>query len=180
MKTKKRLAAVAIVAMAAYSTTTYAIETSRPNNQLQIEFVEHEQYTDIETDHGSPESSAAIVEKSISSAFQKAANKYLPRGYTLKVSIDDIDLAGDRSMMSSTFGDIRVYREIYPPHISFTYRVYSPSEQLLAKGEANKTDLAYLYQLNGASLPPEEEAPYITELVRDWASNELRRAVTKP
>ncbi|NER51535.1 MAG: DUF3016 domain-containing protein, partial [Symploca sp. SIO1A3] len=94
--------------------------------------------------------------------------------------VNDIDLAGDRSVMTSTLGDIRVYREIYPPRIAFSYQVYSPQERLVASGDVSETDLNYLNQIMGVRLRPEEEAPYVTELVRGWAANELRRAVTSP
>jgi len=179
MKTNKFIALATIASIALYSTSTYGIGNTESDNELKIEFSDYEDYTDTETSFGSAKAGEKLIQSSLTSAFQKAANKYLPSGYELRVTINDIDLAGDRSVMTSTFGDIRVYRDLYPPRIAFRYSVYSPSEKLVASGDINKSDLTYLFQFTGVRLRPEEEAPYVTELVRGWASNELRRAVTK-
>lgn len=172
------LASAAILAL--IPATSHAIGTTAHAQELTIEFVDSENYTDTQTGFGSLERSSAAINEAISASFQEVAKKYLPNGYILSVKVEDIDLAGDRSHMTSTYGDIRVYRDIYPPRIVFTYQLHAPDKQLVARGKTTKSDLAYLRQNTGLRLAPEEEAPFVTELVRGWASKELRRAVAQP
>lgn len=179
MKPSTLVALAAVAVIATYSTDSYAIGTVKSNAELKIEFTDADQYTDMETSFGSTDKTAGIIKDSVAEAFQRSANKYLPSGYSLNVSVENIDLAGDRSVLTSTFGDIRVYRDIFPPRIAFSYEVRSPSDQLVASGEVSKSDLSYLQTYTGFRFRSEEEAPFVTELVRGWASTELRRAVAK-
>lgn len=181
MKPSTLIALAAAAAIASYSTNAYAaLSVAKPKNELKIEFADSDSYTDVETHFGSSGKAINEIERSIANAFQKSADKYLPDGYSLAVSVKNIDLAGDRSVLTSTFGDIRVYRDIFPPRIAFSYEVHAPDETLVASGDVSKSDLSYLYTISGIRMRPEEEAPFVTELVRGWASSELRRAVTKP
>ncbi|EDY84099.1 hypothetical protein VDG1235_3728 [Verrucomicrobiia bacterium DG1235] len=177
MKTSRIIASATLFFAAAYSTNAYAVKTEESQIELRIQFEDSDHYTDIDNDYGRTDKRAESVLKSVKNAFQKSANKYLPDGYILEVVITDIDLAGDRSPLTSTYGDYRVYKSIFPPRINFSYAVYDPSEKLIASGTTRESDIGYTFKFRGPWIRSDEKAPYVTELVRGWASKELRRAV---
>lgn len=178
MRTKKTIALVAAIAGLAYSNVAYGLTTEEPRANVTLQFVDSKNFTDIELGYLSHERDAKKVMKSISEAFQKAADRYLPSGYTLDIQVTNIDLAGDRSPLTSTFGDIRVYRDLYPPRIHFSYAVYDAQEKLVSSGQVKKTDLSYLQTLRGVGNRSDEKAPYVAELVRGWASKSLQELQT--
>ncbi len=179
MNKRKAVAKMALLTLLAYPYSLYAIKTTEQTNKIEITFEQNEQYTDIDTGRGNYERNRATIEKTVSSTFRKAAAKYLPKGYKVEVAISDIDLAGDRSPLTSTYSDYRVLGESYPPRIKFSYSVYDPQERLIASGQESLTDSSYANNLRGARNLSAEEAPYVAELVRGWASTELRRAVKR-
>ncbi len=179
MNTRKAVTKMALLTLIAYPYSLYAIKTTEQTNKIEITFEPNEQYTDVDTGRGNYERNRVEIEKTVSSTFNKAAKKYLTKGYKFEVSISDIDLAGDRSPLTSTYGDYRVYKDIYPPRINFSYSIYDPQERLVASGQEVLSDASYTNNLRGARNLSAEEAPYVAELVRGWASTELRRAVKR-
>lgn len=180
MKATALFAAATLLAGMTYSTNAYAVNTDPSQNTLRIQLIDSKRFKDIDIGYGNHQKQAEIVMESVRKSFQRAADKYLPSGYTLEVQVRDIDLAGDRSHLTSTYGDIRVLRDLYPPRIAFDYTVYDSQERIVVSGSANETDLGYLQSFRGPTQLDDEKAPYIAELVRGWASKtlskELRRA----
>lgn len=166
-----------LIALFAYPINIYAIKTKEPTNQLTIQFEPAEKYSDIDVGFYNDDRNLSAVSEPLRAEFQQVANKYLPSGYSLAIDIHNIDLAGDRSPLTSLFGNYRVYTDVFPPRIAFSYAVYDSQEKRVAEGFERASDLAFTFKLRGAQTWSEEEAPYLTELVRGWASKELRRAV---
>lgn len=174
MKISRYIATATLLAIFAYSTNVYAVKTEHTSNNLEIKFSKSEQFSDTSTGIGKTERGTARVTKEVRSAFQKGASQYLPVGYKLKVDVTDIDLAGDRSLLTSRDGTIRVYKEIYPPRINFTYAIYNPQDQLVASGEAHESNMNYTFGIRNAIMRNDEVAPYVNELVSNWSARELK------
>lgn len=179
MKNKMTIGLAALLAGLMYSTIAYGVTVSDSNASLKLQFVESENFTDIDLGYLSDEKNAEKVMESVREAFQQSADKYLPTGYELEVQVTNIDLAGDRSPMTSTFGDIRVYRDLYPPRIHFTYAIYDAQENLVASGSARETDLSYTQTFRGVGRRSDDKAPYVVDLVKSWSSKTLRKELER-
>lgn len=170
-------AALALSTLAAFSTNGYAISTSDgSNSNVIVKFENSEAFRDIKNGTIGTRKSEAAVLKSIEKNFRKSAARYLDSRYTLEVEVENIDLAGDQSQMTSRFGEHRVLTSVYPPRIAFRYTVTDANEQVVASGRANLTDLNYQHNITMA-FRNNELAPYVNELVSSWVSRDLKRAV---
>ncbi len=102
-----------------------------------------------------------------------AAARRLGPGERLDVEITDIERAGDFEPWRTRGDDIRVVREIYPPRISLRFRRYDASGAVVAEGERDLADAAFMMQgsIGGRSDP----LRYEKRLIDDWLREELPR-----
>lgn len=179
MKTNRMLAIVIGLAALSYSANGYAVNVDEAGIETTVSFNDSKSFTDTKTRALESSNRESPVLEEVRRAFQKAADKRLSSGYRLEVIVNDIDLAGDMSPLTSTYGDYRVVTDIYPPRIAFRYAVYGPDEQEVASGEARVTDQAFQYNASAMRFRSGEAAPYVTQLISDWAAKELRHVGRK-
>ncbi len=178
MKRKNILIAAAIAAAISYSSHTYALKTDeKTTGSVSLSFVESENFRDIQYDSVDSLKGHKIVLASIEKAFVKYSSRVLPAGYELEVTVSDVDLAGDHSPLSSTFGDIRVLRDIFPPRIGFDYMLKDSNERIIESGTAKLVDMSYLYRLNPIRHSSTNAAPYISEMIERWSARDLKKLV---
>ena len=176
MKTMQMLATGVAISVVAYSNFGYAVTVDSTPSKTQVEFVESEDFTDIKNDKvGSSKGEAYILEE-IDRVFRESASRKVPDGYTLKIKVRDVDLAGDYEPQPPNWGDIRVLREIYPPRIVFDYELIDANEQVVASGNEALSDNAYRQRIRMAQ-HSDQAAPYVAELIRNWSSRSLGREV---
>jgi len=176
MKPNRMLAIVIGLAALSYSVNGYAQDVGEAGRETTVSFNYSKSFTDTKTRALESQSGESRVLDEVRRAFQKAADTHLPPEFRLDVIVDDIDLAGDRSALTSTYGEYRVVTDIYPPRIAFRYTVYGPGEQEVASGEARVSDHAFQYNAAPGRFRTDEVAPYVTQLISDWAGRELRKA----
>ncbi len=174
MKLEKTLTATLIALTILCPFIGYGITTTSDGSPVEVEFIDSESFTDIQADSASSKKQEAYLLRSIEVEFTKNALMYLPNGYTLKVRVTDIDLAGDRSLMTSRFADYRVLTDAYPPRIAFDYVVSDADGTQVAAGSKRLTDLAYRNNLKIA-IRSDKTAAYVKELISNWAKGELRQ-----
>lgn len=93
------------------------------------------------------------------------AKERLPEGYTLKLVVTDVDLAGEfESWRGPALDGVRVVKDIYPARVSFTYELKDVSGAAVATGEE------YLHSgfRLGRMRYERETAPIVRELLEDW------------
>ena len=180
MNTKSKFTAGLAIAAIACSASSFGVTVGAGSNTTtDIAFVNADDFADIRTSRISNDKSQQRVLDTIRETFVKSASKRLPDGYRLEVQVRDVDLAGDQSEMTSTFGDYRVMRDIYPPRISFDYVVKDAGENVVASGSESLTDLHYLNNLRTNSITSDDRGAFVKELVRDWVSRDLRRELQR-
>ena len=82
--------------------------------------------------------------KSLRSWLEKQAPKRLGPGQRLLIEFTDIDLAGDyEPIVDPVLADVRIVKGIYPPRLSFRYRLEGADGQEIASGEEKLRDLGF-------------------------------------
>jgi hypothetical protein len=113
-------------------------------------------------------------QKALGDYLRKRAERLLPAGERLKVTIDDIKLAGGfEPWHDPLHEDIRYMRDIYPPRIDLHYTLIGADGATIREGANKLRDLSYLYH---SSLPSDSDLlRYDKRLIGEWLSAEFRR-----
>ncbi|MES2717941.1 MAG: DUF3016 domain-containing protein [Pseudomonadota bacterium] len=126
-----------------------------------VSFDNADQYTDV-----GPRRDAESVQKTLSGHLQALAERRLPAGQTLALTITDIDLAGEIPPASRRLHDVRVMgRQPDWPRISLRYSLQE-GDRVLAQGSDVLSDMAYLMrstQVHGSG-----SLPYEQRMLSDW------------
>ena len=112
-------------------------------------------------------------QKSLGDYLRQKAERLLPAGQRLDVTIDDIKLAGDfEPWRGLAMQDVRILKDIYPPRIDLHFRLTDTGGATLREGSAKLRDLGYLQR----ALPNDNDPlRYDKRLIGDWLSSEFRR-----
>lgn len=103
---------------------------------------------------------------------RKEAEKRLPSGERLEVSITDIDRAGSYEPgRGPQLDSVRIMREIYPPKMELTFKRYDADGQLVDEGERRLRDPMYLS--NTTIGIGNDNLRYEKRMIDDWLRSEL-------
>jgi hypothetical protein len=169
MKTNLRFGFVPALLLLLAAATTQAADTTRvtvnwaPNDQLSEvrQNSSHRGYLE-----------PAQWQKALGDFLRQRAERLLPAGQQLDVTIDDIKLAGDfEPWRGPTMQDVRILKDLYPPRIDLHFRLTDASGATLREGSAKLRDLAYLQH----ALPNDNDPlRYDKRLLGDWLGTEFR------
>jgi hypothetical protein len=114
-------------------------------------------------------------EKALSEHLRKRADRLLPPGEQLQVTINDIKLAGDyEPWRGPNFQDVRFMKDLYPPRMDLHYRLLGTDGRVIREGDSKLRDLAYLQR---TSVPfNTDPLRYDKRLLDDWLNREFVRA----
>ncbi len=95
----------------------------------------------------------------------KEASKTLKSKQKLEMLVTDLDLAGDvRPTFGATMNDIRLVEELYPPRITFSYKIIEGDKVIMA-GDEKLTDMGFMQRVGRVSDKPMR---YESKLLADW------------
>ena len=100
------------------------------------------------------------------------AQRFVPAGDKLTVTITDVDLAGEVEPWHARAQDVRIIRDTYPPRIDLEFRLTDASGAVVKEGKRHLTDLNYTMNLNPF---PNDPRVYEKRLIDDWLHNEFRK-----
>ena len=136
---------------------------------VQIEWSDPAKFRDIEagTNTNQKRFEAQVV-KELGEYFAAAAGSHLATDQTLRLNIEDLDLAGDVEYFFTHFDNrgIRVIRDVYIPSIKFTYELLDHNGATIQAGKENLKDIGFHY----SGLNPVNNAPldYEKRLIEYW------------
>jgi hypothetical protein len=103
---------------------------------------------------------------------RQRAQARLPTGERLEVVLVDIARAGEyEAAPDPALGDVRIYRDVYPPAIELSFRRLDADGRVRAEGTRRLRDPGYL--LHGAS--GGDPLRFEKRLLDDWLARELPR-----
>jgi len=110
--------------------------------------------------------------KQLSDELRRRADRVLPAGQQLQVSINDIKLAGAfEPWRRDNQQDIRFMKDIYPPRIELHYKLLAADGSTIREGDAKLRDGAYLQRSIGTSTDP---LRYDKRMLAEWVNKGFR------
>ncbi|CAD5110524.1 DUF3016 domain-containing protein [Zestomonas carbonaria] len=107
-----------------------------------------------------------FVLKEIRATFEKLGERYLGPGQTLRIDVQDIDLAGRYEPWRAHAYDVRFMRDITWPSMKLHYEL-SQDGKPLASGDARLSDMSYL-QRPGRSVNSSDRLYAEKVMLNDW------------
>ena len=128
---------------------------------VQVNFDHPERFADAGTSR-----EAEAVRRVIDQHLQTLGQTKLPAGQTLKVTITDIDLAGEIHRWMGPLHDVRIMgRGVDWPVIELQYAL-SDGDRILAQGSERVADMAYL--MRSTALRFNDRLPYEQRMLSAW------------
>ena len=145
----------------------FAAHASMPAADVKVAWQNPEKYTDIRPANGTK----MAYQKRVISAFDKIWADFatkLPAGYSLQVTIKDLDLAGDvNPMFRINHNDIRVIKDIYFPRMNIDFVVLDENKQPVVAGQDVKIkDMGFM--MSKPSGLSHTEFAYEAEMLKKW------------
>ena len=171
MKTRLRFCLVpALLLLLVASAMAQAADTSR----VQVNWAPNDQLSEVKQNsshRGYME--PAQWQKALGDYLRRRAERLLPPGQRLVVTIDDIKLAGDYEPWRGVdMQDVRILKDLYPPRMDLHFRLTDASGKTLREGSAKLRDLAYLQR----GLPNDNDPlRYDKRMIGNWLGAEFGR-----
>ncbi len=143
---------------------------------VKLEWHQPERYTDLGT-NSYDDASLDTFSKELEPYIIRFADDYLPDGSTLEITFTNVDLAGEFEPWRLN-NDVRIVRSVYPPKLSFTYRVYDINGNLIDSGERTITDLTFDFNI-GQRFFSQDKYFYEKDLIASWIRNDLAISINK-
>lgn len=142
--------------------------------RVQVQWTDPSQFTELRQSRNRWESERGDWIVQLAEYLRKQADKQLPAGQTLDVTITDIKRAGDyEPWRGPQLSEVRFMRDIYPPRISLQFTLSDAHGQVIDQGERKLVDTAYLYG-GTTRLSDSDPLRYEKRLLDDWLRRELR------
>lgn len=134
-----------------------------------IEWIKPDKYSDVGTSFGSTDKFDQF-KKEIESYMERVAEQELPDGSVLKLTVTNVDLAGEFEPWRMN-EDVRIVREIYPPKMRFSYTLQKDGE-VVSKGKESLSDIDFTFNI-GRRFFDQDQFFYEKEMLGEWVRNEL-------
>lgn len=101
----------------------------------------------------------------------KEAQKLFKPDQKLELVVTDLDLAGDmRPTFGATASDLRIVKDIYPPRMSFSYKLLDGNRVVIA-GDEKLIDMNFLGHVQAVKQEPFQ---YETRMLTDWLKSRIQ------
>ena len=164
MKTPKLVLAAALSLIAVGAMQGFDLKKGLPKTE--VVFFEPEKFTDVRDGAlGDSESARNGLLGELRTYIVKQANRLLAPGQALKITVTDVDLAGEIEPWHASANDIRVVREIYPPHIVLAFKLTDAEGNVIAQGDRDLRDMDFMMRL---SINRDDARRYEKTMLDDW------------
>jgi hypothetical protein len=140
---------------------------------VSVDWTDPAQFSDIKYSGNSWEAARGNWVEQLAEHLRQSAEKKLPPGEQLQVTITDIKRAGQYEPgRGPNLQDTRVIRDIYPPRISLTFKRLDAQGGVIEEGERKLVDSGFLM---GSSLfGSSDTLRYEKGLLDDWLREEFK------
>jgi hypothetical protein len=166
------------LALGAFICATLRADDSAPaaTSRVGVVFVEPEKFTDFNSDgYGMPsDRDIKYLTELFTDHLEGLAKRFIPEGERLEITFTDIDLAGRfEPERGPQMQNIRIYRDITYPRMTFSFRHLDADGQVISEGERKLTDLNYNMKIR---LPGgDDEFRPDRDLLTDWMASTFRK-----
>lgn len=172
---KPMLNFLAIVALGIASGGIVLAADSAPVSPVTVSFEAPEKFTDFTRSYTARDDGQEQLMEELSAHIRHQARSLLQPGQHLDVRFLDIDLAGDFEPGRVPVGSdhIRFLKEIYPPRMTFEFKLTGAEGKVISEGKRELKELGYLHITR---LPSSDGLRYDKALLTDWMRREFRRS----
>ena len=155
--------------------TTLALSAApKGSERVQVIYFEPERFTDVKDSWMGSDKARDDILDQLKTHIQERAGRVLGDGQKLVITFTDIDLAGDfEPGRSARTQDIRIVKDIYPPRMSFSFKLTDANGEVLKQGERNLRDMGFLMKI---SMNTSDPLRHEKALLDDWIRDEFRAA----
>ena len=150
----------------------HAFDPTKPFPKTEVVFFEPEKFTDVhDSNGGDSERARNELLGELREYIVKQANRLMVSGQVLKITVTDVDLAGEFEPWRTAGGtDVRIVREIYPPRITLAFRLTGGDGAILAQGDRTLGDMNFMQRL---SIQMDDPRRHEKALLDDWLRREF-------
>ncbi|MEO6246483.1 MAG: DUF3016 domain-containing protein [Opitutaceae bacterium] len=141
--------------------------------RAEVIFFEPTKFTDVR-DRAMGDASLNTYLEQLRDHVLEQAKYHVPEGHLLRITITDVDMAGDfEPWLGPRWDDVRIVKDIYPPRINLTFRLTDAAGTVVKEGKRELRDLAFMMKITAGfrSDPLRHEKA----LLDDWLGQELPR-----
>ena len=135
--------------------------------EAQVKWHDFNDYRDVRPSNQAKGSYHKQIAKSIGEHFAKLSEQ-LPKNYTLKIEVTDLDLAGD--VRYGGVNEIRVVEPIHFPRIKFNYVLSNESEVISSEDNVSLKDMGFMDKIKRGR---EEAFHYEKRLLTEWFDEQV-------
>lgn len=111
---------------------------------VQVIFFEPENFTDVKDSYMGSDVRDSYLGRLRDHLVNQAA-RFVPPGFSLAVTFTNIDMAGEfEPWLGPAFSDIRIVREIYPPHAVVHFQLVDPEGSVVKEGRRELRDTGFM------------------------------------
>ena len=139
--------------------------------QVEVNWQQPEKFTDIRPANESKNRYRERVLKIFDGYFVDMAKK-LPEDYSWKITVTDLDLAGEIDPFAGGAGnELRVVKEIYSPAIKFSHIIQNNYGEQIINQEEKLRDMGFMHTLR--SYRDNDEFRYEKQMLEQWFSRDV-------
>jgi hypothetical protein len=149
-----------------------AADSPKTSDRVQVVFDHPEKFTDVKDGELGTDKGRDYLLSQIREFIVSRGTRDLPAGDTLSVTFTDIDLAGEfEPWRGPNWDNVRVLKDIYPPHFKFTYILSDASGKVITQGAEDILDMNYQMRV---TIDTSDSLRYEKDILNDWLSKKIR------
>ncbi|MDR8522192.1 DUF3016 domain-containing protein [Shewanella fidelis] len=171
MKAKYMLVASLLVSSSVWAADDTAENPVTEQGVVKVEWQDPSNFRDIRSSSEIQSRFEKRTFEQLTKNLDKEASKILKPEQKLEMVVTDLDLAGDvRPTFGATVNDLRVVKDIYPPRITFSYKILEGDKVIMA-GNEKLTDMGFMYSINKMNDKPYR---YENALLTGWLKDTIK------
>jgi hypothetical protein len=169
----KILPALLLVSLVGLATSCTNMDTGGGGGgTVEVNFQSPEQFTDMGRNYSTLRGADEGYLSEFREYIERRGAGRIPAGYTLSVTITDVDMAGQfEPERGAQFTDIRMIKTIYPPRINLNYRLTDQNGAVVSEGERQLRNQSFEWTVSPVDQqdPLRYEKELIDTFIRDVA-----------
>jgi hypothetical protein len=163
---------VALLVLAATGGVASVCAADAPG-RVEVVFVEPQKFADVRDGYTQTDSARDFYLAEIRRYIEQRAARRIADGDALRVTIMDVQLAGDYQARTPSITNVRIVREVTPARIDLRFRRTQADGAVVAEGERLLRSTGYPV---GVGVDPSDPLVYEKVLLDDWLQTDLPRA----
>jgi hypothetical protein len=162
-----------LVALCAFASAAGALPLAAADPvRVEVVYVDPQKFTDVRNGYTQTDSARDFYLAEIRRYIESRAAARLAEGETLRVTITDVQLAGDYLARRPETTNVRIVREVNPARIDLGFRLSRADGTAVARGERQLRSTGYPVVVG---IDPTDPLLYEKALLDDWLRADLSR-----